>query len=110
MAPTILPNNKRKRDYRPVLHALARLLDNSGVFSLSRALRGLASSWFALHAGSSRRHFSWSEKWLVRTPQQCAGFSLRVIPSAPIAKIIPCALANCRPHPLHRGFDSLNVT
>ena len=42
--------------------------------------------------------FSWSEKWLVRTPQQCAGFSLKVIPSAPIAKIIPCALANCRPY------------
>ena len=42
------------------------------------------------------RHFSWSEKWLVRIPQQRAGFSQKVIPSAPIAKITPCALANCR--------------
>jgi peptidoglycan-N-acetylglucosamine deacetylase len=31
-------------------------------------------------------------------PQQCAGFSPKVIPSAPIAKIIPCALASCHPH------------
>ena len=33
------------------------------------------------------RHFSWSEKWLVRIPQQCVEFSQKVIPSAPIAKI-----------------------
>ena len=50
---------------------------------------------------ASRRHFSWSEKWLVRIPQQCAGFLLKVIPSAPIAKFIPCALENCRPHLLN---------
>ena len=34
----------------------------------------------------------------MRIPQQFAGFSLKIIPSAPRAKIIRFALANCQPH------------